>query len=105
MEDKVKPISPDEVVTVKKDMLPDGVIEAWNEVIAENWDKTSSHFAQYEIVSRLVDKLNISKKQLFDNNYLDVEDIYEEQGWHIYYDRPGYNETYEPTFEFKKKKK
>jgi hypothetical protein len=101
----VKPITPDEVVTVKKAMLPDDVIEAWNEVIAEHWKNDGSYFSQKEIVKRLVEKLNISSTEVFDKSYLDVEDIYEECGWKVDYDKPAYNESYPATFEFTKPKK
>jgi len=99
----VKPITPDMVTDVKKELLPDAVIEAWNEVIAKNWNGKTSSFTQDEIVKRIVKKAKIKRDKVFDKRYLDVEDIYETEGWNVHYDRPGYNETYNATFEFKKK--
>ena len=33
---------------------------------------------------------------------MDIESIYRADGWGVYYDKPGYNETYTATFEFTK---
>lgn len=30
-----------------------------------------------------------------DHGWLDLEDIYRDEGWTVEYDSPGYNETYE----------
>jgi len=39
------------------------------------------------------------------NNWLDVGKIYENAGWKVEYDRPGFNESYEATFSFTAKRK
>ena len=52
----MKPISPEEVVKKKKDSLPEEVIDATNELIAENWDGVSSKFKQCDLVKRIVAK-------------------------------------------------
>lgn len=45
----------------------------------------------------------IDRQEIFDNCWLDVEDIFEEVGWKVVYDKPGYNESYPANFEFTKK--
>ena len=46
----------------------------------------------------------IKKGDIFTNNWLDIEPLYEDIGWKVTYDKPGFNETYEATFTFDKKK-
>lgn len=104
----VKPISPSDVVVKKKEILPDFVIEAFNEVIAKNYSGGSSKFKQEEVITLIMSKMpqdgDISNRsfrhEIFENRWLDVEDIYKKAGWRVVYDKPAYNETYPPTFTF-----
>lgn len=108
---KIKPITPEEINEKKLEMLPDEVIESFNEMIATNWNGTSSRFKQKDAVALILGKMNaeravdgkVDSQFLFDNHYLDVEDLYRKQGWKVYYDKPAYNETYDAIFEFSKK--
>lgn len=45
----------------------------------------------------------IDRETIFRRGYLNVEEAYREQGWSVVYDKPGYNETYDASFEFKVK--
>jgi hypothetical protein len=106
---KVKPIKPSEVIKKKEESIPDEVFEAFNEMIAETFDGYSSHFQMKKVASLALKKLKVTKPKttindIFDNDWLDVEKIYEKAGWDVVYDKAGYNETYEDTFEFTKKK-
>lgn len=100
-----KPITPDEVISRKKESLPDEVIEAFNELIAFNWNGYQASIKQEDVCNLICKKLNIFDNIVFKNQYLDVEDIYRESGWDVKYDKPGYNEDYEAYFVFKKKGK
>ena len=81
-------------------------------MIAKKWDGHSSKFKQDDIINIILTKMNIKMKTnspfmltdeyLFDNKFLDVEDIYRKQGWVVAYDKPAYNETYDAIFEFTK---
>ncbi len=44
----------------------------------------------------------VTSTTVCDNHWLDVEDVYREAGWVVEYDKPGYCESYEATFTFKK---
>jgi hypothetical protein len=104
----IKPISPDNVVKAKKASLPDEVIESFNELIAKNWNGSYSEFKQDDVIDLILGKMDWPKESrhdLFENNWLDVEPIYEAQGWKVDYDKPGYNEDYSATFNFSKDKK
>ena len=99
----VTPIKPSDVARAKTETLPDAVIESFNELIALRWDGEVSHFRQEDVVERILEKIpGFNRRTIFDRGWLDVEDTYREQGWSVTYDRPGFNETYEPTFTFKK---
>jgi hypothetical protein len=40
---------------------------------------------------------------MFNKHWFDIEDIYRKAGWAVEFDKPGYNESYESFFVFKKK--
>lgn len=92
---KVKPITPDEVVHE----IPDVIIEVVNDLIREKWNGQKSHILQEEILERL----SIPRDEIFDKHWLDFEHIYREAGWHVIYDKPGWNENYKAFFDFTKK--
>ena len=98
---RTKPIKPSEVTKVKASAIPPKVIEAFNELIAENWDGSSARITQDEAVSRIMKKLKLKRREtIFDNGYLDVESTFEEAGWDVKFDKPGYCESYEAYFVF-----
>jgi hypothetical protein len=97
----VKPITPHEVVGKKKEMLPDCVLEAFNELIAKYFSNGTATFEQNEAVDLISRKLAKTRQYVFDNNYLDVEEIYEKAGWKVEYDNSGHNENYPATFTFR----
>lgn len=105
-----KPISPDEAIAVKKDLLPGYVIEAFNQSIAHNFDGRSATVYQGEIIGRILmlaaiaGDEGLTRDEIFNRKMLDVEPLYEAEGWKVEYDKPAYNETYEPSFRFTKKK-
>lgn len=102
----MKPISPNEVVEQKAAMLPDFVVVAANEMIAQTWKGSSAHFTQESLIERILSSApeGVTRGELFGKHYLDIEDIYREVGWIVEYDKPGYNESYEANFTFRKKK-
>lgn len=100
----VKPISPDEVVTQKRADIPDAVIECWNRAIAENW--TGHGFItifQNDIVRDIVAATSSHSSEVIGNGWLDIEPIYRDNGWVVNYNKPAYDESYEPFFQFDKK--
>ena len=100
----IKPISPEEVAEKKKRILPNEVLEAFNELIALNFSGSSACILQKDIVKLLVKK-GLSQKTIYENHFLDVEEVYMSAGWKVTYDKPGYNEDYEPTFTFSRKRR
>jgi hypothetical protein len=109
----MKPIRPEEVIDKKRESLPHQVIEVFNEFIAERWNGYCSSFKQKDIEKVIVKRLNIGRvtqkqytaEDLYKKNWMDVEDIYRKAGWIVRYDKPGYNESYDATFEFRRPSK
>lgn len=52
------------------------------------------------ILAKLPD---VTREQIYENRWLDIEDSYRAVGWHVEYDKPGYCESYEATFTFKRR--
>lgn len=100
----VKPIKPNEVIAHKKAIFPDAVMTAFNELIAKNFSRGEASFKQKAVVARMVE-LGLTANEISENNWLDVEEVFEADGWKVTYDKPGFNEFYDATFTFKKKKR
>lgn len=99
-----KPIKPHEVVAAKITTIPNGVIEAFNELIVKNWNGRSATIRQDDIVCLIKYKIaHVSSQDIYTKHWLDVEQLFESAGWKVEYDKPGYNESYPATFKFSKK--
>ena len=63
--------------------IPDFVIRAFNELLAENWNEKEIKLEQYDIVERILAHAdgNILRSDIFKKNWLDIEPIYENNGW------------------------
>lgn len=114
-----KPISPKDVTVQKAKAFPPFVFEAFNELIAQNYTCGSATVKQKDVVTRMVSIANkhisdqdldeefggygssVNSNKIYDNGWLNVEEVYREQGWKVSYDKPGYNESYDAYFVFK----
>ena len=98
----IKPITPDEI----KHEIPDFIIETVNTLIKKKWDGKKALIKQNDILSIVSsDDENDdkpSRRTIFDNNWLDFEDLYRGVGWNVEYDKPAYNEFYDAYFKFTK---
>lgn len=109
---KIKPISPDDVGIKKNATIPGEVIAAFNQLIIESWSGNISQFTQNKVLTRILQLLNpgqdtdakFTRQEIFDNGWLDVEDLFRGQGWRVEYDKPAYCETHEAKFTFTKPK-
>jgi hypothetical protein len=100
----VKPISPQDVPQEKLKTLPDEVIQTWNTMIAEKMTGNGyCTILQRDIADRIASVMGVSRQEVFDNQWLDIEDIYREAGWKVSYDKPAYNETYAAYFTFSRR--
>jgi hypothetical protein len=100
-----KPITPEQAKEKFTKRIPDIIIDAINELIVEHYSpiKRSATVKQDEILDRISD--TYSRRTVFDNNWLDIEDIYREQGWRVRYESPSYGDSdFDAYFEFSEKK-
>ncbi len=100
----IKPITPAEVIDEKEKIIPSFVLEVFNGCIAKNWNGYNSKFKLNDVFVLVEKAMKVSQftGDKFEPQWLDIEPIYEKAGWKVTYDKPGYNENYDATFEFKK---
>jgi hypothetical protein len=104
------PLKPDEVRPLQRAAMPEYVFSAVNELLVEKLRGYSVTLLQSVVADRILAHaaaagVELTRQQAYDRGYLDFEDAYREAGWDVVYDRPGYNETYEANFTFKRKTK
>lgn len=89
----------------KETLLPNFVIEAFNQAIAEKYNRGTSTVLQNRVIE-IMGSLSpgLLRSEIFEKNYLDIESIYMKNGWIVEYDKPGLDENYEPRFVFKARK-
>lgn len=107
---KPQGITPGEVLDLKASQIPDEVFEAFDELIAKGYSGGSSTVVEKEVSLLILKKLKeaghrgMTQQKIYENHWLDVEAIYRQRGWSVEYDKPGYNESYDATFRFSKRK-
>lgn len=107
---KPQGITPGEVLNLKEKQIPDEVFEAFDELIAKDFQHGSATVMQKEVSLLALKKLKaaghrgMTQQKIFDNHWLDVEAIYRQRGWNVEYDKPAYNESYEASFRFSKRR-
>lgn len=102
------PIRPEDLTAAKTKDIPQAVFDAFDAAIIRAWDGRRSVVNQNEVATDAHRRLRraghtLSREQMFDNGWLDVEDTYRDLGWHVVYDKPGFNEDYPATFTFSRK--
>jgi hypothetical protein len=104
---KIQPIRPEEVPKVKSDLIPDEVIDAFNDQITIDYRAATGKatIRHKDIIAMIKKKMpEVEKKEIIDKQWLDVEPIYEEFGWKVRYESPSYGDSdFEPYFVFEKK--
>ena len=102
--------TPSEVRAQKINFIPPEIIEAVNELIAKHWNGSSATISISEVRDAAFTKMRINCSPNLEKNYasegwLDFEPIFEDRGWHVMFDRPGYCESYDATWRFSPKQK
>ncbi len=101
--EKIGPIKPQEVLQKKLENFPSAVFESFNELIAKGFNGNQATVYQETVVDLMIEK-GLNKSAIYENHWLDVEDLYKKKGWKVDYDKPGYNESYAPYFVFRYKR-
>ncbi len=94
----VDPISPNQI----QKKIPDFVIEVVNQLLIKHFSNGRATIKQNEIIA-LLELRGLNRQEIFTNHWLDIEELYQANGWKVTYDKPGYNESYEACFEFEVK--
>jgi len=100
-----KPFTPADAKAAKASSIPDVVLDVVNRLLAENFGSSDNPHIQFtsKKVRELVEPL-LPEGTRFDARWLDFEGVYRRYGWDVEYDKPGYNETYDGFYIFRKKK-
>ena len=93
------PIKPSEIPAAKAAVIPPFVFDCFNECIAKHYKNGRAYFCLKEIQT-LVEQACRDAGILYDYHFLDVERVYEQNGWTVTYDSPGYGDDYPSTFTF-----
>jgi hypothetical protein len=99
-----RPITPKEAAGLKQSQIPEEVYNAFNELITKNLRHGYACFRQDDVVKLIKRNMQLNpemRQELFDIQWLNIEEIYRKAGWKVEYDRPGYNENYPASFSFK----
>lgn len=96
----VKPIKPSEV----RKNVPDRVVAAFNDLISQHWTGTAAVIYQDDIANEIAKRMVVSRAEVFQQGWLNIEPLYEAAGWKVEYDKPGFNESYRATFTFSKRR-
>lgn len=91
-----KPIAPKDVQKKKVNFPPD-VFDVFNRQIQGKWDGKKAVVYQNDVLGILTDRLNLRKHEIFERNFLDIEDEYKEVGWHVEYVKAAYNNAEETS--------
>lgn len=94
---EIQPITPEQAIKNKINHIPREVIEAFNKHITMNFDGKRATVVQKDVVATIKSLMKIDH---IDFSWLNVEKIYEQNGWIVKYDKPGYNESYDAFFVF-----
>lgn len=87
--------SPDDAVRAKAAVIPAFVIEAVNQLLAERFNGKGCIIKQSEVVARATQICSAAGNEplasrFYSGNWLDFEPLYEQRGWKVTYDKPGY---------------
>ena len=78
-----KPMTPKEAIELKRQTTPKVVFDAFNQLLAQGKRGDSKIiFSDREVVALLIKK-GISPQEIYNNGWLNIEDLYEEAGWKV----------------------
>lgn len=107
-----RPITPAEARQQKLNSIPEFVIEAVNKLIVKKMSPNSKSVTllQEDIIEQIEiegERMQawksggFNRNRVFEEHWLDFEDIFRQAGWDVEYDKPAYCESYEPNFKFR----
>ena len=103
-----KVYSPEDVLKKRVETIPDFVITAFNDLLTENYADEGTVIKQDDAISRILQYNKddeLTREIIFKKRWLDIEPLYRRKGWKVDYEKPAFDERFEPYFIFKPKKK
>ena len=102
----IKPLSPREVAEQFNSSIPDEVIQAVNTLLIKEYKNGTAILKQKDIMAeiRLINS-DLTATKIYENGWLDFENVFISNGWEVEYDNPVYCEDYDAFFRFSEKKK
>jgi hypothetical protein len=100
---EIKPFTPSEAKKHHAEGLPNEVISAINELLAENYSagRASIRIEKEVMIARIQGKMEgLSRERIIANNWLEIEAAYESFGWKVSYDNPSIGDTWVASFVF-----
>jgi hypothetical protein len=83
-----RPLSPAETRRLKQQRIPDEVFEVINGFLIEGYGGSGKVvIKQDDIMEQLVPLLGMPREEIFAKKLLDIEAIYQEQGWEVKYSK------------------
>lgn len=101
-----KPITPYDASVKKSELIPDVVIDAFNDAIVENVDSMGqAQFVQSVVIDKIISGFSqngskVDRQEIFERGWLDVEPIFESAGWLVSYHKQGIGDSGESYFTF-----
>jgi hypothetical protein len=93
-----KPITPSEAKKARpKQVIPDGVIEAFNDLIVKHLNGRTARISITEADKAVREKMNVGTVESW---WMNVEDVFQKAGWKVSWDGPGFNESYTGYYTF-----
>ncbi len=98
-----RPLTPHEVKQKQIQKTPSFVIEAVNTLLVAYGYHPLIILKQSAVIAAILGHAppDTQRADIFANGWLDFIPAFREYGWHVVYDKPGYNESYEPSYEFR----
>ena len=103
-----KVYSPEDVLKKRVETIPDYVIDAFNDLLTENYQEDETIIEQEDVIRKILEYSTddeLTRDTIFKKHYLDIENLYRNNGWEVGYKKPAFDERFDPHFIFKPKKK
>lgn len=103
----IKIYTPEDAKREHEKFIPEFVFEAFNTLLAKKYNDKEVIITQKEALSTIMilsDIDDLSSDYIFQEGWLDIEDFYERNGWHVEYDKPSIGDNYIAYFKFIPKK-
>ena len=76
--------------------------------MTENYQEDETIIEQEDVIRKILEYSTddeLTRDTIFKKHYLDIENLYRNNGWEVDYRKPAFDERFDPHFIFKPKKK